>query len=354
MKTKKIITWVGIIFIILVLLGIIKEIKTNTLPPLGSNIFKSGPGDYEFYLKHDGLKRRYLAHVPRGYNGKTSIPLVLAFHGGGGNADDSTEYFRLNKKSEKEEFIIVYPEGTGKKTLGKFFGTWNAGRCCGDSLENNIDDVGFVDNMINQLSKDFNIDEKRIYAVGFSNGAQISYRLACELSHKIAAIAPGGSMGTFQKCNLSRPVSVFAFGGTEDPCTPYGGGDKCGGCFSDFLNNIGLPAEYKYYSCDKVDEHIEKWKKLNNCSNKKKTIYKEKNTTCVSYHECSDKSEVILCTIDGGGHVWPGKNNYSSDSCINNPNGKICAEWKKAVGDLIPDFNVNDLIWEFFKNHPMD
>ena len=354
MNIKKILIWVGVIFLAIILLGIINKIKNLSSTPLNNALSEYGSGDYDFSLIHDGLTRRYLVHVPNTYDGKTLFPLVLVFHGGGGNADASSEYFGLNEKSDEAGFIVVYPEGTGKKVLGKFFGTWNAGRCCGDSLKNNIDDVGFVDNMIKQLKKDFNIDKKKVFATGFSNGAQMSYRLACEISDKIAAIAPGGSMGTFEKCDLTRPVPVFAFGGTEDPCTPYGGGEICGGCVSDFFNNIGLPVKYEYYRCDSVEEHINKWKKLNGCTNEQEIIYHKKNTICISYMNCKNETEIVLCTINGGGHTWPGKKEYSVNSCKINPNGKICTEWKKTVGSLIPDFDVNDMIWEFFKKHSMD
>ena len=354
MNIKKVLIWVGMIFLIIILLGAINKMRNLPSTPLNNNLSEYGQGDYDFTLIHDDLTRKYLVHVPDSYDSKTFFPLVLAFHGGGGNADGGPEYFGLNEKSDEEGFIVVYPEGTGKEVFGKFFGTWNAGRCCGDSLENNIDDVGFINKMIEQLEKDFNVDKKRIFATGFSNGAQISYRLACELSDKIAAIAPGGSMGTFENCDLTRPVSVFAFGGDKDPCTPYGGGEICGGCVTDFFRAIGLPVEYNYYRCDSVDEHIDKWRKLNDCTKERKIIYQGKNTTCISYMNCQDGAEIVLCTIKGGGHVWPGKKEYSAESCKTNPDGKICTEWKKAIGPLIPDFNVNDMIWEFFKKHPMD
>ena len=312
-----------------------------------------GPSDYDFSLVHDGLTRRYIVHVPNLYDKITKTPIVLAFHGGGGNANSSPEYFGLNNKSDEAGFIVVYPEGTGKEAFGKFFGTWNAGRCCGSALENNIDDVGFIDNMIKQLEKDFNIDAKRIFATGFSNGAQMSYRIACELSDKIAAIAPGGSMGTFEYCDLTRPVPIFAFGGTEDPCTPYGGGEICGGCAADFWNNIGVPVQYETYRCDGVEEHIDKWRNLDNCTEEQEIIYQENNTTCVSYTNCQDGAEIVLCICYGGGHVWPGKDEYSAESCKINPDGFICTAWKNAIGPLIPDFNVNDMIWEFFERHPI-
>lgn len=306
----------------------------------------------EYNLKHNGLNRRYLVHLPQNYTDKKEVPVVLIFHGGGSNAESALKY-NLNAKSNQEGFITVYPEGTGKSALGNFYGTWNAGRCCGQARNNKIDDVGFIKILLQELDKNFNIDNNRIYATGFSNGAQMTYRLACELSDKIAAIAPGGSVGSFESCNLSRPVPVLAFGGTNDPCTPYDGAENCGGCITDFFREIGLPVQYDYYKCEGTDNHIKKWKNLNGCTDNYSVVYQKNNTTCLSHSECNDNSEIVLCTIEGGGHTWPGINKYTSNSCDLNPNGKICSAWKKAVGPLTPDFQINDFIWDFFKKHPL-
>lgn len=110
--------------------------------------------------------RTYKVHVPPGYSQDKPTPVVIAFHGGGGNAKGSVEYFRLNTKSDEEGFIVVYPEGTGPLVKGEIFGSWNAGRCCPPAMDNNVDDVGFVEEMIEKLGGNFNVNESRIYAAG--------------------------------------------------------------------------------------------------------------------------------------------------------------------------------------------
>ncbi|MEA1924864.1 MAG: PHB depolymerase family esterase [Candidatus Altiarchaeota archaeon] len=317
-----------------------------------ADIIGFGPGDYDFSLDHDGLTRKYIVHVPHSYDNKTPTPAVIAFHGGGGNAERSVEYFRLNDKSDEEGFIVVYPEGTGKIVKGEVFGSWNAGRCCPPAADNNVDDVGFIRKMIEKLDEDFSIDEGRVYATGMSNGALMSYKLACELSDKIAAIAPSGGHDSFDECNPSRPVPVMHFHGTEDPCAFYEGGE-CGGCMSEFLSKMGLPVKTgKLWDCTSVPNYINQWKQINGCSDKTEITFQNRNATCVTYQECQDNAEVTLCTIEGMGHTWPGRTTYSAEACKTRPNGYMCRLWKEAVGTLSDDINANDAMWEFFKKHP--
>ncbi|OGJ86518.1 MAG: hypothetical protein A2268_15700 [Candidatus Raymondbacteria bacterium RifOxyA12_full_50_37] len=147
--------------------------------------FSFGPGDYNFSIQQDTLERIYKVHVPSSYDSTMPMPLVLAFHGGGGDAEGSIKFFKLNGKADTSDFIVAYPQGTGKTVLGKLYGSWNAGRCCPPATENNIDDVAFIDTLIDQMEDDFNIDPQRIFALGMSNGALMAYRLACELSRMI-------------------------------------------------------------------------------------------------------------------------------------------------------------------------
>jgi polyhydroxybutyrate depolymerase len=307
-----------------------------------------GPGDYNFSLMHDGLTRTYKLHVPASYDKVKAVPLVLTLHGGGGDAEASIKSTLMNTKSDREGFIVAYPEGTGKTALSITWGTWNSGRCCGTA-----DDVGFISKMIDQLKIDFNIDAKRIYATGHSNGARMSYRLACELSDKIAAIATVASAGTFDNCNPQRPIPVIHFDGTEDICSPYEGSTSCGKCFIDFLNNIGIPAKQEnIYTCDSVTDYIANLKNIDGCSDEVKTTYQDGNAECITYAQCRDSVEVTLCTITGFGHGWPG-GTYGINQCEINPNGLICQEWKKIIGPLSNDIIANDAMWEFFKKHPM-
>jgi len=290
-----------------------------------------GPGDHDFSLVHDGLTRIYKVHVPPSYDKKTSISVVLNFHGGGGNAEGAMKQTKMNEKSDNAGFIVVYPQGTGKTLLGKIFGTWNAGRCCGYAKENNVDDVGFVSALLDDLASKFNVDEIRIYATGHSNGALFSYRLACELTDRIAAIAPTAAHDAFDDCNPSRPISVMHFHGTADPAALYNGG-HCGGKSGD-----------EGWECTAVPKYIDGWKVLNNCLTESSVTYQNGSATCETFEPCDDSSEVTLCTIEGGGHTWPGGNYY-----------KDTPAWKEAVGELSLDISANDSMWEFFKKHPLE
>ena len=126
----------------------------------------------------DSIERTYLVHLPSGFNGSENLPLVIAMHGGFGSADNLQNQSQLGEKADEEHFIVVYPEGV----QGGVFDirTWNAGWCCGHASTTDVDDVGFINALLDKLIDDFPIDTDRIYATGMSNGGFMSYRLACE------------------------------------------------------------------------------------------------------------------------------------------------------------------------------
>src|SRR4029453_15280983 len=126
----------------------------------------AGPGDYRFKFVHDGIEREYLVHVPKSYRRK-SVPMLLALHGGGGDAhyqaDDSK--YGLNGKSEQAGFIAVFPNGYSRFKSG-ILATWNAGGCCAGAQKNNIDDVGFLREVIRRVEQQARIDRRRVFATG--------------------------------------------------------------------------------------------------------------------------------------------------------------------------------------------
>lgn len=190
-----------------------------------------GPGDHSCKVTVDGRERNYLVHIPPNYDPKKRTPLVLAFHGGGGNADSMVRFSGLNKKSDEAGFIVVYPSGTGR--LERVL-TFNGGNCCGYAMNNKVDDVEFTRQLLDDLAKSANIDAKRVFATGMSNGGIMAYLLASELSDRIAAIAPvAGPMGT-ETCNPKRPVAVIHFHGTADENAPFKGGKGKGISGTDF------------------------------------------------------------------------------------------------------------------------
>ena len=150
-----------------------------------------GPGDHTRTLQGDGWQRSYLVHVPPQYDPKKPTPVVLVFHGGGSNAEQMVRFCGLNEKADQEGFIAVYPQGTGrfKRLL-----TWNGGNCCGYAQSNKVDDLAFTRALLDDLAKVANVDAKRIYATGMSNGAIMCYPMAVFLP--LLGVTPGGLVAT--------------------------------------------------------------------------------------------------------------------------------------------------------------
>ena len=208
--------------------------------------------------------------------------------------------------------------------------------------------------MILQIEKDFKVDPKRIYATGMSNGAIMSYTLACELSDKIAAIAPVGSIGHYKQCSPQSPVPVLHIHGIDDPCAIYEGCTSCQGCSAKFLKSMGLRFQENRMDVESVTGFLYKHRKVNGCSEETKENFKNKGAICLEYQNCDKNADVVLCSVKGLGHTWPGRTTYSARSCDFRPNGLLCKSWRNSVGQLNQDINANDMIWGFFKNHPKD
>ena len=120
--------------------------------------------DHVLSLTAGGRERTYLLHLPPAYDGKHSLPLVIVLHGGGGNAPGAVHMTGFSEKANKEGFVVVYPNGSGR--LKNRLLTWNSGNCCGYALDNNVDDVGFIRALIDELEKTRAIDPKRVYVDG--------------------------------------------------------------------------------------------------------------------------------------------------------------------------------------------
>ncbi|MFM7111275.1 MAG: alpha/beta hydrolase family esterase [Planctomycetota bacterium] len=283
-----------------------------------------GPGDHVRTLAVGEWKRTYLVHVPRQYDPAKPTPLILAFHGGGANPDNMVAFSGLSAKSDEAGFIVAYPAGSGR--LEKLL-TFNGGNCCGYAMSNKVDDVEFTRRLLDDIARDVRIDPKRVYATGMSNGAIMSYRLASELSDRIAAIAPvSGPMGT-PTCKPSRPVPVIHFHGTDDENAPFKGGKGKGASGTDFYS---------------VDHSIQAWVGANGCSREPAVVklpVKVNDGTSVirkTYGSGKQGSEVVLVMIEGGGHTWPGR-----DPRL------------RSLGKSTRNISANDLMWDFFIRHPM-
>lgn len=276
------------------------------------------PGTYARSLSVGGRVRTYLVHVPDRLEA-VEPAVVLVFHGGGGNAQSAVEMTGFDAQSEASGFIVVYPNGTGR--LKNLLLTWNAGGCCGYAQVAGIDDVEFVRALIEDLARLISIDRRRIYATGISNGALMSYRLACELSDQIAAIAPVSGTQNVERCLPSRPISVIHFHGTADENAPFAGGigDKS-------ISQVDFAS---------VRQTIEYWVAFDGCPAEAIT---ERSGDVIHerYGPCDQGTAVELFKVIGGGHAWPGGQK---------PRG--------AADTPTQEISATSLSWGFFSAHPM-
>ncbi len=280
-------------------------------------------GDYTFAVNHGGLERFYIVHVPTAYKSQVATPLVVVLHGGGGDMSiqASPDYYKLSPKADKENFIAVYPNGYSKLKSGKF-ATWNAGHCCGDARDKKIDDVGFIKTIIESLSRQLNVDQKRIFATGMSNGAMMSYRLACEMPNVFRAIAAVAGTDNTAECKPAKAVSILHIHAKNDDHVLFTGG-----------SGKSLSDKSKVTEFISVADTIQKWNALNACEKIPKRNLEKPRAFCETYSECKNNSEVQLCVTETGGHSWPG--------------GKKVRRGQESPSE---DISANDVMWDFFKN----
>jgi polyhydroxybutyrate depolymerase len=276
------------------------------------------PGNRVRTLVVDGNTRTYLVHVPPGLDARKPAPVVLIFHGAWASAAIQAAFSGMSRKADAAGFVAVYPNA-----LGGTFNAWAKSAPTGRPA----DDVKFTSRLLDDLGTFINVDAKRVYATGMSNGGMMCYRLAAELSDRIAAVAPVAGTLCIDKPSPSRPVPVMHFHGTADTLVPFSGPD------------VRTP---RFMNMKSVEDSVRMWVNLDGCPEKPETTKlpdTAKDGTTVTrkvYGPGKDGAEVILYVIEGGGHTWPGQNS-------------IVGFLGKSTGNIV----ANDLIWEFFEKHPM-
>ena len=201
----------------------------------------SSPGDHALALKVGDLDRHYTVHVPRTYDGKRPVPVVIMLHGGGGTGQGAARETLWNAKADQAGFLAVFPEATPPDLTkpGRFRGnpqTWNDGSGRFDAGRKGVDDIGFLNAMLDDLARRFTVDRRRIFVTGFSNGASMTFRVGEELSRRVAAIAPVAGACWADAPRLTRPVSMCYITGDSDPLNPLEGGEPK---FASATNGIG-------------------------------------------------------------------------------------------------------------------
>jgi len=278
-------------------------------------------------MQFAGLERSYLLHVPS--SRQEAMPLLIVLHGGSGNARRMVELTRkrFDKLADGEGFLVAYPEGVEKH--------WNDGR----EIERyrahreKIADTGFILAMIDHLAQRYNIDPRRVYAVGISNGGMMALRLACDASGRFAAVAAVAATMPADlqpQCNPANRLSVLLMHGTDDPLIPWKGGEI----------RIGRRHLGRILSAPDTAAF---WVKQNRCrrapiSSELPDVEFDDDTRVrrETYRNCGHGTEVVLYAVDGGGHTWPGGRQYLPAFLI---------------GNTSRDIDASDVIWEFFAGH---
>jgi polyhydroxybutyrate depolymerase len=270
-------------------------------------------GDHSFDLRHGGRRRSYIAHVPRNA-ADSPTPVVIAFHGGGGEAEGFKAYAGLDAVADREGFIVVYPNGSG--LLPRRLLTWNAGECCGYAMNQRIDDVGFAMAVLDDLARRAPIDPRRVYATGHSNGAMMAYRLGAERASRIAAIVPVAGAISLARFMPDRPVAVLAIHSVDDPRALYNGG-------------LGppFPGTNVRSSHRPAMEGIERWRRHNGCAAATRIAdtrtgrsgAEPQTAILVEWQGCPSAAPVAHWKLTGVGHGWPGSDPRGRDEIIGTP-----------------------------------
>lgn len=256
--------------------------------------------DATWTISVNGTNRQAKVHVPASYDPAKRTPVVINLHGRTSNGTQQAWLSRMIAKSDAAGFVVVHPESSTSPT------SWNSGAgCCDPAYSAHVDDLGFMTSLLAELESRVCVDPDRVFADGLSNGGYLAHTLGCEMSDRIAAIGAVAGVLQLNTCHVTRPMPVFDVHGTADTLVSYSW----------------------------VDSTIDFWSGANGCTTTA-TTYQQGDATCVTHGGCDAGAEVVLCTIDQGGHQWPG------------------GETAPFLGYKSDDLIATDAMWEFFVAHP--
>lgn len=288
----------------------------GTLTP--STVFAAQPTlSDEQSLQVGDLTRFYRVHLPQGYDPAQKYPVVIVLHGAAANSKLIEPVSEMSPLADREHFIAVYPNGTGKFSKG--WASWNGGLCCGWAVKHKIDDAGFLDKLISTLETEYSTDPQRVYLAGFSNGGMLAYAAAAQLQDKVAAMGIIEGSMTGSEARPVKPMPVIMFHGTDDKRVPINGGK---GKYA----KLGLPVNDK-----PLDFAIRYWCEVDNCAGEP-SITNTPDLTHFEYRDAAGKPIVVVTKLVGGGHAWAG--------------GEKSRPWGAAPAKSI---SASEEMWKFFQ-----
>jgi polyhydroxybutyrate depolymerase len=238
------------------------------------------PGKTTVYTIHPGLfDRTYRLYVPKSLPAGRAVPLVVALHGGYGTAEVMEDMTHFDAQADRSGFVVAYPEGYKK--------SWNAGSCCDPAMGRYVNDVGFVRAVVEDAKKKVSIDPARVFGTGFSNGAMLVHRIACEAPDVFTAVAAvsGGIM--VKDCSPKKGLPMMLVQGRADPRIPWNGG---------VFQNSYRPS---------IKEIVANLSSRNGCSGGEALLKKTAVGDCEQLSGCR-AGAVVWCGLDGIGHQWAG------------------------------------------------
>ncbi|MFZ2986392.1 alpha/beta hydrolase family esterase [Ideonella sp.] len=333
-------TWTAVLSALLLTglsAGLIQAAHAQVAAPTLVVAAPLGPGLHTLEVAHGGMARKVLLYIPArsaavaaGRAPGQAWPLVLALHGGGGHAafmaDD--ERYGLRSQADRSGFVVAFPNGYSKWPGGRF-ATWNAGGCCGDARDRQIDDVGFLRAVVADVQTRVPIDPARVFATGMSNGGMMSHRLACEAADVFRAVASVAGTDATTTCAPSRPVAVLQIHARNDTHVLFNGG----------AGKEAFRDESKVMDFVSVPATISRWVQRQQCQPVPRRTLERPGPAgahCEAYSGCKGQQPVALCVTETGGHSWPG--------------ASVVRRGKEAASQAL---DANAQIWAFFAASPV-
>lgn len=282
-------------------------------------------GTREDEMESGGRTRSFLYRLPPGHTTERSWPLVIALHGRGGQGDDGEKMGHVSALADREGFVVAYPDG--------FRRSWNDLRGVTPASRNDVDDVGFVRDLIDWFVRTQGVDARRVYVAGMSNGGFMTLRIACELSDRIAAA--GVVTATMpdvpaERCRPTRPVPMAFVNGTDDPLVDDEGSDG---------DRRGSPPLLS------SEKSRDRWAALNGCTSdaplETRRIDTVDDGTAIvrsAHTRCPANADVVLYSVQGGGHTWPGGRQYLPEA---------------VIGKTSRDMDAGEELWGFFRQRTL-
>lgn len=261
----------------------------------------------------EGRTRHYLLHVPESYDGTKPTPLVISMHPAAGWPAMQMRVTGWNVLADEHGFLVVYPAGVDLR----------GGSRSGPRIWRVRRDAVFIADLIDKIEAEYNIDPARIYVDGYSQGGGLAFAVSCKLGDRIAAVGTVAAAQelSFDWCGAAPPLPMIAFHGTDD-LVPYYGGKS-----PDPFNPVMFPAVTKWTA---------DWARRNRCAGEPLENEVAPDVRRLAYAGCADHADVVLYTLVGGGHTWPG--------------GESLPEW--LVGRTSTSISASRVMWDFFSQHP--